>query len=96
MNVKMEQAYLSNDQTIKALVDDYANLFSTSQGMRVLAHMLYSLGLFAADLNSAQDVALRNYAVELVKIVTRFRSNATAESFMMALMSQNNRNKGVL
>jgi hypothetical protein len=52
------------------LVGYYRQIFSTSEGQEVLVHMLCELGVMVETSSSPEDVALRNYGIRLLKILS--------------------------
>lgn len=77
------------------LVGHYRKVFSTNEGKEVLAHILVDLGMFLPITDGSEDIALKNYAVRLIEILT---GNPTdhgggptkdnVQNFMVRLMKQ--------
>lgn len=52
------------------IIRDYRIVFGGSAGERVLAHMLFDLGLFDSDPTTGEEgFALKNYAARLLAII---------------------------
>lgn len=51
------------------LIKKYRNAFGSGDGKEVLSHMLFELGLFEEISLSPEDMALKNYASRILKII---------------------------
>lgn len=51
------------------LIQKYRNTFGSTEGREVLAHIIYELGLFEEITLSPEDMAMKNYASRLLKIM---------------------------
>ena len=51
------------------LIGQYRKVFSSRDGADVLEHMLYDLGAFQEISDNPENLALRNYAIRLLKII---------------------------
>lgn len=58
-----------NEKFDAAIVEDMRNVFLTPTGRRVFTYILHICGYFDSDISSAEEVALRNFATRLVKIM---------------------------
>ena len=71
------------------LVKSYRNVFSGVEGPKVLAHILYELGLFQEVSYSPEDQALKNYGSRLLSILGGGDVGMTAVTMLSRqLMSQ--------
>lgn len=74
----------------KALVQQYRNVFSGSEGKSVLAHILMELGTFI-DLPdmSPEDYALKNYGARILRILGAGEvSQHAIDVFVQGLMNK--------
>ena len=67
----------------KELIQSYRNVFASPEGGKVLAHMLYELGMFEESVNE-EDKFLKSYAARLLKILGGGEVSMAA---MMALLN---------
>ena len=51
------------------LIIQYRRVFSSKNGIDVLNHILFDLGVFQEISDSSEDVALKNYGLRLIKIL---------------------------
>ena len=71
------------------LIGYYRKVFSTNEGLEVLAHMLFDLGMFEHIDESTEDVALKNYANRLIVILSGSEpSKDNMQEFVRRLMKQ--------
>ena len=50
-------------------LQDFRDTFLTPHGRRVFTHLLYECGFFRDDIKTESEVALRNHATRLLKII---------------------------
>lgn len=73
----------------KELIASYRTTFSSHHGQEVLVHMMFDLGMFEKIDEGAEDIALKNYATRLVKILSGGGpTKENLQDFMMRLMKQ--------
>lgn len=71
------------------LIGHYRKAFSSNEGLEVLAHMLFDLGMFEQISDSVEDVALKNYANRLIEILSGGEpSKDNMQDFVKRLMKQ--------
>lgn len=71
------------------LIGHYRRIFSTGEGQEVLNHMLVDLGVFLEVTDGAEDIALKNYASRLLKILSGGEpAKESIQDFTMKLMKQ--------
>ena len=71
------------------LIGHYRTVFSSDKGKEVLAHMLVDLGMFIEITDGSEDVALKNYAMRLLKILSGGEpAKANVQDFVYKLMKQ--------
>lgn len=73
----------------KDLIGYYRKIFSSNEGQEVLAHMLFDLGTFIEISDGDEDIALKNYANRLLKILSGSEpSKDSIQLFTKSLMKQ--------
>lgn len=72
------------------LIGQYRNVFSSRNGVDVLNHLLYDLGVFQATPDSPEDIALRNFGLRLLAILGggEYPAEDTIKQFTKKLMRQ--------
>lgn len=76
------------------LISQYRQVFSSRTGKDVLAHMLFDLGVFQEISAGAEDVALKNFGLRLIKILAGGEPNPeSVDAFVTKLMKQPLENK---
>jgi len=66
------------------MIKSYRNVFGTREAPKVIAHMLFELGLFEDIPNmSAEDAALKNYGSRLLRILGGGEVKANALSALV-------------
>jgi len=71
----------------------YRNLFSGRSASDVLSHMLYDLGTFTETSETAEDMALKNYGIRLLRILGGGEVGETAiQAMVKQLMKQSLKN----
>ncbi len=64
----------------------YKNCFSTDSGKRVLAHLLNSAGMFDVDVNTTEALAIRNYAMCILKNMGLLYTEDSIREFVNKLL----------
>jgi hypothetical protein len=78
-----------DEVTPREMIQKYRNVFGGKEGPQVLYHMLYMLGLFEETSLAPEDMALKNYAARLLKIISGSDVGPVAmEGFLKLLSSQ--------
>lgn len=73
----------------KELIGHYRKVFSSNDGLEVLTHMLFDLGMFEHIEDSQEDVALKNYANRLIGILSGSAPDkGNMQEFVKRLMKQ--------
>lgn len=73
----------------KELIGHYRKVFSSNDGLEVLSHMLFDLGMFEHISENVEDVALKNYANRLIGILSGGEpSKDNMQEFVKRLMKQ--------
>ena len=73
----------------KELIGQYRKVFSSNEGLEVLTHMLYDLGMFEQISDSSEDVALKNHANRLLSILSGNEPDkGNMQEFVKRLMKQ--------
>lgn len=71
------------------LIDQYRQVFSTRVGRDVISHMLFDLGVFQEITDGAEDVALKNFGLRLLKILAGGETaKESVDVFLVKLMKQ--------
>ena len=73
----------------KELIGQYRKVFSTNDGLEVLTHMLFDLGMFEHITDGPEDVALKNHANRLLSILSGSEPDKdNMQEFVKRLMKQ--------
>lgn len=71
------------------LIGQYRQVFAGRNGKEVLTHMMYDLGTFQEITSGAEDVALKNFGLRLLKILAGGEpAPESIDAFMVKLMKQ--------
>ena len=71
------------------LIGQYRKVFSSNEGLEVLTHILFDLGMFEQISDGPEDVALKNYANRLIGILSGSEPDkSNMQDFVKRLMKQ--------
>ena len=71
------------------LIGQYRKVFSSRDGIDVLEHILYDLGVFQETSDIPENIALRNYGLRILKILGGgYPEEDTIKQFTKRLMKQ--------
>lgn len=71
------------------MIAQYRQTFSTAAGLEALACMMWELGVFEQVSNGAEDVALKNYGIRLLTILSGGEpAKENIQAFIKQLMKQ--------
>ena len=71
------------------ITQSYRKLFSSGNGLFVLSHMLHDLGAFRPISDDPEEVALRNFGIRIMAILSGGQpTGENINRFMKGLMSQ--------
>ncbi len=71
------------------LIGHYRKVFSSNEGLEVMTHILFDLGMFEQTSESLEDVALKNYANRLLEILSGSAPDkGNMQEFIKRLMKQ--------
>jgi hypothetical protein len=71
------------------MISQYRKVFSSNEGLEVMTHMLFDLGMFEEIAESNEDVALKNYANRLLLILSGSApEKENMQEFIKRLMQQ--------
>ena len=66
---------------------DYKTCFTTNTGRRVLCHLLMEAGLFDTDIKTPEEVAVENYAKQILKNMGLFGKVDKAQQITDAMLN---------
>ena len=66
----------TREELAREVRETYRRVFSSTEGMTVLSHMLASLGLFNETTDSPEETARQNYARELLRTLGMLTDDA--------------------
>jgi len=73
----------------KVLIGQYRKVFSSRDGIDVIEHIIYDLGVFQQTSDSPENIALRNYGLRLLEILGGgYPEEDTIKQFTRKLMKQ--------
>jgi hypothetical protein len=71
------------------LIYQYRKVFSSRDGLDVLEHIMYDLGVFQETSDSRENTELKNYGLRLLKILGGgYPNEDTIKNFTQRLMKQ--------
>lgn len=71
------------------LIRQYRKVFASNDGLDVLEHIFYDLGIFQPCSDTPDDVALKNYGTRLLTILGAGQPEEdTVKTFIKRLISQ--------